>query len=311
MGSVAIEQKLGTDLREKSLGNGRLLYWEYAERVKQAMKWQYPSLAYLHNQFHRKALIICGGGPSLNDDIPKIRELKRQGGYVLTVNKTHDHFMGLDEPIIPDFHVILDPMPWVAEYTKKVNRHTKYLIASSCTASVSRRIHLKGGKVFIWHAGADFYGEAMPSPILAKEFMHKPWAVIVGPTTVGLRSVVLGYELGFRPFHLFGMDSSSAANDSGQHAFHAYAKEPPKDAEYGTVTLHSRAGAFPFHTNSHMARQALDFEDLIEQIGDHVKNRSWEPVNIVVYGTGLLPAYAASIGLHGDPLMNQKYGVAA
>ncbi len=139
MGAVAIEQKLGSDLREKALGNGRLLYWEYCERVRQSMKWQYRSLAYLHNQYHRRALIICGGGPSLNADIPKIRELKRQGGLVLTVNKTHDHFMSLDDPIVPDFHVLLDPMPWVAEYTKKINKHTQYLIASSCTSSVSRR----------------------------------------------------------------------------------------------------------------------------------------------------------------------------
>ncbi len=107
------------------------------------------------------------------------------------------------------------------------------------------------------------------------------------------------------------MDSSLAANENGELALHAYPKDPPKDAEYGTVTLHSKAGAFPFKTNSHMARQVLDFEDLIEQIGEHVKKRKWEPIDIRIYGSGLLPAYAASIGLHADPEMCRKYGVAA
>ena len=95
--------------------------------------------------------------------------------------------------------------------------------------------------------------------------------------------------------------------DDGKTMLHAYPKPRPTDADEGVVTLTTKKGSFQFFTNSHMSRQALDFEDMCEQIADRVRKRHWEPIDIRVYGQGLLPAYAASIGLHADPLMNQKY----
>jgi len=296
-------------LREQVAGvGGRLLYWEFAERVRTSMKWNMSSLAELVNKYHRKALIVCGGGPSIRNELDTIRELQARGGYVLCCNKTEEYFRTLDKPIIPWATILLDPMPWVADYVPHPRPAGIYFIASSCHPRVSRKIKLAGGKVYLWHAGADFYGKNMPQPILQKDYADKAWAIIVGPTTVGLRSVPLGYQLGFRPFHLFGMDSSMAINNKGEYNLHAYAKPRPEDSEEGNVTLTTRAGSWTFYTNSHMSRQALDFEDLVEQIGQHVMKRNWEPVDIRVYGDGLLPAYAASIGLHGNPLMNQKYG---
>ncbi len=297
-----------TDLRETVAGvGGRLLYWEFAERVRASMKWNMASLAELVGKYHHKALIVCGGGPSIKNDLDTIRELQRQGGYVLCCNKTEEYFRTLDEPIIPWATVLLDPMEWVADYVPHPRPAGIYFVASSCHPRVARRIKLAGGKVYLWHAGADFYGINMPHPILEKDFADKAWAIIVGPTTVGLRSIPLGYQLGFRPFHLFGMDSSMASNDDGTHSLHAYAKPRPEDSVEGNVTLNTKAGKWTYYTNSHMSRQAIDFEDLIANIGEHVKNRVWEPVDIKVYGEGLLPAFAASIGLHGNPLMNQKF----
>ncbi len=296
------------NLRETVAGvGGRLLYWEFAERVRTSMKWNLPSVAELVNKYHRKALIVCGGGPSIKNDIETIRELQKQGGYVLCCNKTEEYFRTLPEPIIPWATILLDPMEWVADYVPHPRPAGIYFVASSCHPRVSRRIRLAGGKVYLWHAGANFYGLNMPHPILEKDFAGKPWAIIVGPTTVGLRSVPFGYQLGFRPFHLFGMDSSMAANEDGTYSLHAYAKPRPADSTEGDVTLNTKAGKWTFQTNSHMSRQALDFEDLVTQIGAHVVNRNWEPVDIKVYGEGLLPAYAASIGLHANPIMNQKF----
>lgn len=305
------------DLRSQVGGlGGRLLFHEYAERVRKSMKWNIPSLAVLRNKWHRNALIICGGGPSIKRDLNKIRELQRRGGRVLTVNKTHDKFLdsewlekhsGDPSHIIPWAHTVLDPMPWVADYVKKPCPGTLYFVASSCDPVVLRRLRLQGALVFLWHAGADFYGTAMPGPILESEFPNKDWAVLAGPTTVGLRSVIIGYDLGFRPFHLFGFDSSKERDEAGVYRLHAYDKVAATDADEGTVTLNTAAGHWPFETNSHMSRQVLDFEDMCEQIGNNMKTRAWEPIDIRVYGDGLLPSYAASIGLHADPEKNKFY----
>lgn len=295
---------------------GRLYYWEYMERVRKSMKWDVPSVAMVKDAWHGKAVLICGGGPSLKASVPAIRELQRRGGYVVTVNKTHDHFLdpewlatcaGRDPtPIIPWGHVVLDPMPWVADYIKKPTTTTKYFVASSCESSVMRRLRLGGGHCYLWHAGADFYGVAMPEPVLRAEFPRKPWGMVVGPTTVGLRSVVLMYDLGFRPFHLFGFDSSMA-KVNGEFRLHAYDKPRPEDSTEGLVTLHTKIGDYSFYTNDHMSRQVIDFEDLCEQIGAHVMAGRWEPVDIRVHGDGLLPCYAASIGLHADEKMNAEF----
>lgn len=297
-------------LRKTQVGlGGRLLYWEFAERVRKSMKWHnVESAAVLTNKFHRKAALICGGGPSLNDELHTIRALQARGGYVVSVNKTHDHLLGLEQPIVPFGHVLLDPMPWVSDYTNKVRAGVNYFVASSCDPTVSRRIRARGGKVYLWHAGADFYGVPEPMRILKDEFPDKAWLVAVGPTTVGLRSIMLLYQFGFRVFHLFGLDSSMRADANGVYALHAYPKERPKDSEEGVITLSTRTGEYEFYTNNHMSKQMTDFEDILEQIGELVVSKTWEPVSIVVHGDGLLPTYAASVGLHANPLMNQRYG---
>lgn len=307
----------GKNLRDSVGGiGGRLYYWEYAERVRKAMKWNVPSINYVRGSMHLKAALICGGGPSLKASIPAVRELQRRGGIVITVNKTHDHFQNPEwlescaghdpTPIKPWGHVVLDPMPWVADYIARPLPGVKYFVASSCNPSVMRKLRLGGGECYLWHAGADFYGVPMPHEILQREFPNKPWGIVVGPTTVGLRSVILGYDLGFRMFHLLGFDSSMA-KVNGEFKLHAYEKTRPVDSNEGLVTLHTKIGDYSFYTNDHMGRQATDFEDLIEQIYNHIVSGRWEPVDLRVHGDGLLPCYAASIGLHADEAMNREF----
>lgn len=299
------------DLRAKVGGvGGRLLAWEYIERTRKSMGWNVPSLRLLADTCRGKAMLICGGGPSLKYDLDKVRYLQRLGGVVVTVNKTYEYFMGLPieqgGPIIPDFHVLLDPMPWVANYVVTPNPHTKFLVAASCDPAVIRRIRLRGGDCYLWHAGADFYGQEMPYAILKGEFGHRTWSIVTGQTTVGLRSIPLGYELGMRVFHMFGLDSSMAQVD-GEFKLHAYVKDRPADADEGTVTLKTKRGSYDFYTNTHMSRQVTDFQDLLEQVLERIQSKAWELVDIRIWGKGMLPTYAASIGMHGDPAMNMEY----
>ncbi len=73
------------------------------------------------------------------------------------------------------------------------------------------------------------------------------------------------------------------------------------------MTLHTKRGEYSFFTNSHMSRQALDFEDMIEKIGGLMMSGDWSPVDFRVYGDGLLPCYAASIGLHAKDEFNLEF----
>ena len=60
-------------------------------------------------------------------------------------------------------------------------------------------------------------------------------------------------------------------------------------------------------TNSHMARQCLDFEQLLDKIVSFVKVKAFDPVNITVHGKGLLPSLAAGYGIHADKELNLKW----
>ena len=256
-------------------------------------------------QIHRDGtLLICGGGPSLADDLDTIRDLRSQGAMVLSVNKTHDFL--LSHGIKPDYHVLLDPMEWVADYVKEPIPGVKYLLASQCHRNVFKR--LKAGDCYLWHAYADFYGQNYPAPLLEKEFRDKQWICIPGSTTVGMRSIYLGQAMSCRIYHLFGMDSSMVYDaETKTGTLHAYAKKKPDDAKEGWAKLKTAAGIVEFYTNEHMARQVDDFDDALTQMAAMVRLKEIKAPYFTVHGTGLLPTYAATLGWHANQNMNNLY----
>ena len=299
MSAVTLETLAKTSLQETSLSkksSGRLLFWEMIERTRHVMTRRLPDLS----QFERSekgTLLICGGGPSLADDLKTIRKMHKKA-KILACNKTHDWLMG--KRIKPDYACLLDPKEWVADYIKKPHRKGRYLVAGQCHPKVFD--NLSKQSVILWHAGVDYYGEEWPTKILSKEYPRRFWKTVAGGTTVGLRSILVGYLLGFRDFRLFGFDSSLRADKA-----HAYNKPKPYDAREGDVILQSIRGKETFKTNSHMAKQCLDFEHMLEKIGKMMKAKQFEAVNITVHGSGLLPSLASGYGLHADPEMNLKW----
>ena len=297
--ALTIETLAKTPLKETSLqkkGTGRLLFWEMIERTRAIMKRNLPDLVEYQNT-EKGTLLICGGGPSLADDLATIRKMSKKA-KILACNKTHDYLVA--RKIKPDYGCLLDPKEWVADYVQKPHKKGKYLVAGQCHPTVFD--NLRSSNVILWHAGVDYYGEEYPSKVLYEEFANRTWKVVPGPTTVGLRSLLVGYLLGFRDFRLFGFDSS-LRNDKA----HAYNKPKPPDAREGDVALQSKLGKEMFKTNSHMAKQCMDFESLLEKIGELIQMKAFDPIKIEVHGTGLLPSLAAGYGLHAKPEINLKW----
>lgn len=124
--------------------------------------------------------------------------------------------------------------------------------------------------------------------------------VVPGGTTVGLRAIHLGHALGVRNMHLFGFDSS---REGGR--LHAYPKTEAEDAESGELALKFRGRKYFFDTNSHMARQQMDFDKFIEDLPNLIACGALSAsLSVAVHGSGLLPFFAAMIGLHADPACN-------
>ena len=283
---------------------GRIGFVETCERVRASMHWPIPSFVQLANTHRDCTFAICGGGPSVANDIDTIRRLRKQGAYIMTVNKTHDYLR--EHGIRPDFHVLLDPMDWVADYVKQPVDGCRYLIASQCHRDVYRK--LRHGDCYLWHAYSDFYGVNYPSPILEREFTRKEWVCVPGPTTVGMRAIYCAQTMGGKFYHMLGMDSSMVYDEAAKAGrLHAYAKAKPEDAEEGWAKIKTQAGVKSFYTNSHMARQVDDFDQMLDQFAVLVKMKRIRAPHFTVYGQGLLPTYAATLGWHADPMMNAVY----
>lgn len=275
-------------------GGGRIGRSEVRRRAGCAMSRDLPT--FMDCPPAAKTWAIVGGGPSIADGVASLRALKRSGAQIISVNKSHDWL--LDRGIVPWGHILLDPKEWVARYVARPRSDVRYFVASQCHESTFDA--LTGYPVFLWHAGQDFDDGPEPNSYLRAMWPHRPWFVVPGATTVGLRAIHLGHAMGADRFHLFGLDSSRCGG-----RMHAYEKPEAADASPGTLALKYRGQKYLFETNSHMARQQMDFDKLIEDLPKHRAAGALRPgFALTVHGSGLLPFFAATIGLHADPACN-------
>lgn len=135
-----------------------------------------------------RSLAIVGGGPSVIDDLDKIRGF----ADIWCVNGALDWLV--ENGIIPTGYVIIDPEPMMVQYLQNPPKETVYYVGSVCHPDTFDA--LKDRNVVLFHPLMD------DMPIVDTK------AVIGGGPTVLTRAPQLGYRLGFRDVHLFGADSS-------------------------------------------------------------------------------------------------------
>lgn len=254
--------------------------------VSSAIKRNWP--AYRWNSHEGETWIICGGGPSIGDMsvLKELRSIARWTRHrVIALNRTHEFLC--KKGIEPWAGVLLDPSDPVKTYMVP-RKGVKYFIASQC-APATLDVFEKAEK-YIWHAvGTGAECEVMNA--------HQQLLRVPGDSTVGLRSIMLGYGLGIRNFHLFGFDSSYKDNDPSAMQLHAYAK-PETKHKVIPITVPFPDGEKTYWTNQQMARQADEFQKFLWRSFGWVSRGLMEGFNIWVHGSGLLPDLGAYYGLH-------------
>lgn len=214
---------------------------------------------------HGGSALICGGGPSLKDELPNLRLRIERGGHVFALNGTYDWLV--ERGIQPHFHVLLDARPENVQFVSKPSRKTVYLVASQCHSSIFEA--LKDFSVIQWvnwHPGA--HDLCMRN--------DKPLTVVGGGNTVGLKAMLLAHLWGYRSLHLYGFNSCYRGE-----ANHAY-PQPMNDGEATLdIIVKGDGSGKVFHCARWMARQAMDFQaylPLLMQQGSRV----------TVHGDGLI-----------------------
>jgi len=219
-----------------------------------------------HDRQDREVVLLCGG-PSMNDHVDQIRELRQEGATIVTVNGAY-HW-ALDRGLEPGAQIVLDARQFNARFAHPVTPYTRYLIASQVHPDTLAG--LPHERTYLWHSGVSDKVER-----LVREHYGEFWPV-PGGSTVVLRALPLLRMLGFHRIHLFGFDSCVRGK-----THHAYA-QAENDNE---LTLPVICGGKHFDCTPWQLSQASEFRGLVGLLGDEME--------LAVYGDGLIAAMIAA-----------------
>jgi FkbM family methyltransferase len=210
---------------------------------------------------HGHLMSIAGGGPSLADTYDQM------SGFICSVNGSLKWLLEHDQNGLASYACgVMDAGAHIADGLV-AHPNVRYYVASVCDPAVFDK--LKDCDVRLWHVTPQSTEDTSGVEALLNEAYPNGWHAIAGGCTMGLRWVNLGYFLGFRKFHLHGMDSSFRKG-----ATHAY----PDRAD-------SKEHIFfdGFETRHNFLAQVHDFADMLEWLHDFDCN-----VEMEVFGDGLL-----------------------
>lgn len=163
----------------------------------------------------RRAILACYG-PSLKATLPMLKEeAEATGAAVISVSGAHD--MLIEAGIIPTYHVECDPRPHKTQNMNAAHPGVEYLIASTVHPNYFEK--LAGHNVRLWHVNTPEHNLR-----LVDELRESPDTLISGGGSVGLRSIPLLYNMGYRDFSIYAMDCSFESDGetvqqwAGKHA---------------------------------------------------------------------------------------------
>jgi SAM-dependent methyltransferase len=229
---------------------------------------------------HDGHAVIVGGGPSLSENLDKIRARQEHGQKVFALNGAAKFLR--KNGIVADYLVICDARAQNIDFLYACPKEV--LLASQCDLSVvDKAVEIRGADVKLWHPKIDGVESHLPD-------QRESLTLIGGGTTVGLSAMCLAYTLGYRNLHLYGYDSSH--RETG----HAYSQPMNETEPVCKVTAFGRS----FKASLAMAKQAELFPILTDQLIDL-------GCTITVEGDGLLPFITQEIAKRANMTEREKY----
>lgn len=226
-----------------------------------------------------KRVAIVGGGPSLEDTFPELRELYFSGAEVVTVNGAYQWC--LERNIRPSAQVVLDARAGNARFVDPPVPGCRYLVASQCHPDTWDAV--KGRpQVWIWHAVSK--DNPVLAPLLDRFYLGN-WQPSAGGTTVVMRALVMLRLLGYVRFDLFGVDS--CVKDGAHHAYEQAENDADKVYPFTLSPPGHPEMARTFNCTAWHAKQLECLLQTIRLYGDQFM--------LNIHGDGLL-AYALQLG---------------
>lgn len=191
---------------------------------------------------HECVAILVAPGPSVKGQLESIKKQRENGHPIIAITSAHDWL--IENEVIPDYAVAIDPLPEQKRWFQRKHSQVKYMVGSQCHPDTFD--HFAGYQVFLWHLYIEEGQTYPPNSIL-----------VTGGTTAGLRAINLFYSLGFRSFELYGYDSCLA---EGQLRVGG--------TDNGDKQVEIIVGDERFITTPPMAAQANEFQNLFQCMPD-------------------------------------------
>ena len=191
-----------------------------------------------------KPLVIVGSGPSLKH---RYGEISSHNGDVMALNNSYSFLLEIG--IKPNYFMLLDAREQNLEFVRDASHGVIHYLASQVHPSVYE---------FLYGFDVRLYLTSTKNIIELIEPYSKPKVLIGGQVgTVGMKSISLGYALGYREFHLYGYDSSYT--DLHHHAF-------PQVLNDTSKTFDAYLGDKKYITTPAMAHQAQEFCGAVKEL---------------------------------------------
>lgn len=261
----------------KAMANGLVNTTDEAilSNIRAAIRRQHPQIRPFPPQHDEVCLV--GSGPSLKDTEGELVDLYMGGAKIVTVNGAYQWC--LERNLRPSTQVMLDARPSNARFLQPAVPRCQYVLASQCAPEAWDAVQGRPN-VWIFHAAVS----EGPIRALLDAYYHGNWWGVGGGVTVATRALNLLSMVGFRRFHLFGIDCCWMGKV--HHAFPQVENEADQwfdlDLSIGNRPETKRT----FRVSPWHCKQFEDFAQAIRINGDHFL--------LQVHGDGLL-AYAIHI----------------
>lgn len=173
-------------------------------------------------------MILAAGGPSLEQHLDDLLARYHAGAKVIAVNGTHDWLM--ERGVRPSLFFMLDARASNARFVRNPHEKCRYVIASQCDPLVFDTIIDQGVDPIIFHCEL---GTDKLISLLDRHYFGA-YYLVIGGSTVTIRTLMAARMLGLSKFHVYGFDACYL--DGKDHSYPQ--PENAKDARIKvTVTI--------------------------------------------------------------------------
>jgi len=143
-------------------------------------------------------VVVLGGSPSLNDYVDEIKEHKKNGAKIITMNGSY--LWAKEHDLWPVTQFMIDARLFNERFVDPVDDKNIYILASQCHPDLLDK--LPSDRTYLFQANCDPRSRDICTELVGE--MYKDWFPVPGGSTVMLRCLPALQMMGFRDVEIYG-----------------------------------------------------------------------------------------------------------